>query len=471
MIWLSLYFPTLALDVVKRGSCSTEPLAILDNREQRHRVLLCNRSAEASGVRAGMSLPAALALEPALIIKSRRHQVEQTALRGLATWAQAYTSKLSIAGSDELLLEVAGSLRLFGGLRPLTQKIIDEIEHMGYGVGYAAAPTPQAASLLSRAPGGRLVTQRDALLVTLSDLTLATLELDRRTVATLTALGMESIGDLLRLPRAELKSRITPELLNLLDRALGRRPDPRTVFEPSVRFRACLELPAPTANSQALLFGAHRLLKDMDAALRVRNEGVAQLLVLMHHPRGRATQIRVGLVQPSRNAEHWHRILRVRLEQLTLDQEVVALTLRGGVQSPLAEQADDLFGDTPEQLGTERGHLLERLQARLGDEAVKGIALVRDHRPERAWQMAIPGMGSEIVSTGRRPLWLLREPRGLQHLKSHWRLQGPERIETGWWDGVDVSRDYFCAETETGERFWIFRDRRSRAWFLHGVFA
>ena len=46
----------------------------------------------------------------------------------------------------------------------------------------------------------------------------------------------------------------------------------------------------------------------------------------------------------------------------------------------------------------------------------------------------------------------------------------PERIETGWWDGFDVARDYFVARNPAGERLWVFRDRRSGNWYLHGFF-
>ena len=52
---------------------------------------------------------------------------------------------------------------------------------------------------------------------------------------------------------------------------------------------------------------------------------------------------------------------------------------------------------------------------------------------------------------------------------------GPERIESGWWDGGDVRRDYFVAESPQGETMWIYRDHRygidDGEWFLHGIFA
>ena len=54
-------------------------------------------------------------------------------------------------------------------------------------------------------------------------------------------------------------------------------------------------------------------------------------------------------------------------------------------------------------------------------------------------------------------------------------LAGPERIETGWWDGADVRRDYYVAQTPGGGRAWIFRDHRRGTddgeWWVHGWFA
>ena len=77
-----------------------------------------------------------------------------------------------------------------------------------------------------------------------------------------------------------------------------------------------------------------------------------------------------------------------------------------------------------------------------------------------------------------RPVWLLREPRPLAGLieAQPWVLrEGPERIESGWWDGADVRRDYFVAESPSGEVAWIFRDHRRGTddgeWFIHGIFA
>ena len=54
-------------------------------------------------------------------------------------------------------------------------------------------------------------------------------------------------------------------------------------------------------------------------------------------------------------------------------------------------------------------------------------------------------------------------------------MDGPERIESGWWEGRDVRRDYFVARTqETGQTLWIFTEARSggaSGWYVHGIFS
>ena len=79
----------------------------------------------------------------------------------------------------------------------------------------------------------------------------------------------------------------------------------------------------------------------------------------------------------------------------------------------------------------------------------------------------------------RRPTWLLNRPHRLITTDGNPTLQGaleltagPERIESGWWDGEEVKRDYYVAENARGEAYWIFREHRdTSAWYLHGVFA
>src|SRR5208283_2447017 len=113
------------------------------------------------------------------------------------------------------------------------------------------------------------------------------------------------------------------------------------------------------------------------------------------------------------------------------------------------------------------------LAARLGATSVRGLRGRADYRPEHGWCYVEPAPG--VPGTERqsgapaRPCYLLPEPQ--QIAAPGELLAGPERIESGWWDGADAARDYYVARTPQGARLWVFRDLRAGAWYLHGLWA
>ena len=67
----------------------------------------------------------------------------------------------------------------------------------------------------------------------------------------------------------------------------------------------------------------------------------------------------------------------------------------------------------------------------------------------------------------------LRQQQGGPWQEGRLRIEaGPERIESGWWDGADISRDYYLARNAYQQWLWIYRERQgTRRWYLHGLFA
>jgi protein ImuB len=121
--------------------------------------------------------------------------------------------------------------------------------------------------------------------------------------------------------------------------------------------------------------------------------------------------------------------------------------------------------------------LWERLCARLGDEAVCALHPCADHRPEHAWRAdKRPAAHAASPPPAARPLWLLPEPQALTSFLPNAQspvvlLDGPERIESGWWEGRDVRRDYFVARVQDGQTLWIFSEPDGGQWYVHGIFA
>ncbi|MEI7969959.1 MAG: DNA polymerase Y family protein [Betaproteobacteria bacterium] len=479
MLWLALHLPRLALEVFQRGQPGdtarqhpAPPVAVTVPAPGL-RVVLADAAAVRQGVRPGMTLAAAHALVPDLVARARDPDLELCALESLALWAGQFTPAISLAPPDALLLEIGGCLRLFDGLDALLARARQGIGSLGFDAVLACAPTPSGALMLARngleAHAADLVTLQHWL----GQLPVEAAEAPAHTLAALRALGMRTISECLRLPRDGFARRFGPELLDQLDRALGLRPDPRVPHVPPARFSSRLVLPVPVPGVEQVLFGARRLATELAGFLAGRDAGVTRFTLRLEHEDHPPTPVLVELSMPSRDPAHLALLLRERLGRITLPGPVEAFSLRCSETMQLAPRNFSLFPDRDEAAG-HRVELVERLRARLGRDAVHGLALVPEHRPELAFREAEPGTASAPPPGTPRPLWLLQPPRPVARAGLRL-LAGPERIESGWWEGNDIRRDYYVAAVDDGARVWAYReagaDGAAEHWFLHGLFA
>jgi len=397
------------------------------------------------------------------------------ALSSLADWAYQFSSRVSLYPPYALFLEVQGSFSLFGGRTALLKRLRSGLVALGYDARLAAAPTPLAALILARGGSGRVVEARHELVAALAPLPIPVLDWEPALLERLEGMGVRRLGDLLRLPRDGLARRLGQQSLLYLDRMLGRCPDPLVLYQPAAVFRRRLQLVAEVEQTQALLFVLQRLVLELCGWLQGRDAGVQSFTVHLLHPGGRDTRLRIGMRRAGRDAGRFTTLLREHLQGQVLPQPVIAVELQAVQPVRLDARSMDLFRSADAR---ERIDLLDCLRARLGEEAVQGISAIAEHRPEYAWSYSEPGRSRSDSRERVRPLWLLAVPRQLETREGwpYWhgrlRLQaGRERIESGWWDGRDVVRDYFVATSPSGSRYWIYRELAGkRRWYLQGVF-
>ncbi len=474
-LWLAAHFPRLPLEALLPAAQSARAAAVTEAGDPRRTIVSCNERAARQGIAPGMGLAGALALVPGLRIEERQPAAEAALLDRLARWALQFTPVVSLEPPAAVLAEVRGSLDLFGGAMSLCRRALAGLSGSGLGASLAIAPTPRAALWLARAGLGMTVTRADALPGLAARLPLACLQWPAEALAALAGLGIRTVADLLRLPRAEFAARFGPRLLDELDAGLGRRSEPRRRHVVPERFDERLPLPCEAVTAAGLQPALGRLLANLEAFLRARACGVPGMRLDLLHRSRVPTRLRLGLARPAADAGQLRELLCERLARCPLPAPVTALRLRTGMLLPFAPRDADLLargrGADPEATA----RLLDRLRARFGQHAVFGVCPVPEHRPERAWRIAEPG-GAGLpapwpVAAPPRPLWMLAEPRPFDDWDGV-RVSGPERIETGWWDGHDVRRDYYVAWTRAGVRLWIFRERPpDGGWFLHGVFG
>ena len=522
MLWLALHLPLLPLEAFCAALPAAEaarPVALLAHQRVSH----VNTAAAERGLRPGIQRATALALAADLLLADSHPGREAAALQAVAHAALAFTPAVTLHGAQTVLLDVQASLRLFGGLAALQERLQATLAPLGHRLQMAAAPTALGAALLAQwfprpAPGrgdlvlGAHATQLPALQALLTEAPLGLLSPVREHADALLGMGLHTLADLRALPRSGLARRFGEALLGDLDRALGLQPDPRQWLQLPATFDSRLELFARADTTEQVLHGASVLLARLVAWAQARHARVAAFTLRMLHEKARhtttpATELRIELAEPALDAAHLQSLLRERLARLeliapTLDLHLHCSHLAAG-HLPNAE----LFPTrSSEAEGMTR--LLERLRARLGDEQVLHLVPVADYRPEHA-SLALPVRGGVAVGAPatayspalaaalaaaaastlplHRPAWLLPEPLPLAE-RDAWPLlqgrplqllSGPERIETGWWDGDSVARDYFIAAAEDGSLVWVYRGRLPRAlnvpgephWFLQGRFA
>jgi len=466
MLWLALHFHSLSLEVISRGAAVPDPLAVVEKQGGRSWVVACNDTAEACGVRVDMTALAAQALADGLIVRKRDASAEHESLAGLAVWAGRFTPSVSLEPPHGLLLEISTCLSLHRGLANLLKQARSGINEMGYAAMMACAPTSHGAWILAKAGIEKAVRDPARLENIIAALPVALLDQPPAVLEGLERVGAHTLGDCLRLPRGGMARRFGQALLDELDLALGRLPEARAFFMPPASFERSLELPAPVHDAEALQFAARRLLPELEGFLVLRQAGVQELELVCRHERRNNTVIKLGFAKPTRDAGRMQLLLRETLGRTRLEAPVPTLVLRAPVVLPLSASSADLFQKTREADGD---LLLERLRIRLGKDAVYGIDTAADHRPERAWRPC-PEQGGAATANRHRPLWLLPKPLPCHdgRLKL---MSGPERIESGWWDGGDVARDYYVAEDRNGAQLWVYCDRASGEWYVHGVFA
>ena len=469
MLWACVLLPHLALDaIVRRVPDPDAPLVLIDGPAQQRTVHSVNAAAAAAGLRPGQRLVVAQALLSQFA--AIPFDPVQTAHwhRFLAAWAYRYSSQVSADAPKALLIEVRGSFGVHGPWPRIEARLREELAALGFRHRLGLAPTPRAALVFAGLRDGLAVMSEVAMREALAGVPVRAAALPGECGTRLHGMGLRTLGALIQAPRDSLRRRFGEGLLDHLDRLYGDVEDMPALYQPPDHFDARVEFSYEVENHQALQFPLRRLTGDLATYLAGRDGGVQRFVVRLEHA-GRHTDVPVGLLVPERDAKMLFDLALNRLERATIPAPILAMRLLARELPPFVPASRDLFDTRPAQ-AVPWPQLRERLRARLGDEAVYRIAPANDPRPECAW-MRTDSDPPSAPKRPPRPIWLLPKPVPLRDSALRI-LAGPERLESGWWDGKDARRDYYVLETSQGQHAWAFAPVGEQGpWMLHGWFA
>jgi protein ImuB len=533
---VSIWFPALAVERWAKGSdCGPEDPVVL-TVEGTHGPIIhaVTKTAATRGARVGARLTDARALDPTLVAVPADPEGDAALLRRLAKWAQRWSPLVEVDGEDALRLDVSGVAHLFGGERGLVRDMRRRFAALGVTTRIAIAPTAAAAwalshfgehlSIVTPAKAGVPLIERqrdsrfrgnDGLIEALAPLHVSALRLEPDTVRTLERLGLKTIGALAALPRLALARRFrgAEDVVDALDRALGRKPEPLTALAENPPPRASLRLEEPATHAEAATHALDRLIPKLVAELEDRRLGARRLSLHGFRVDGSVAMAAVATAIPSREPKHLQRLLADKAAALDPGFGFDAFALVADWTEDLGAAQESLVEEPSGERDLAR--LIDRLTVKLGPLAVRKPQAQESHLPERAsgWESAVSSLrrvkatkqssGADLdcfaplAMTANRPQRLLDRPEAIDVIYATpegmprrfvWRravhdiarVEGPARIAPEWWRERSTARlrDYYRVEDEAGRRYWIYReglfgDGRGGApkWFMHGLFG
>ena len=502
---LALWLPNWPVQRLIRAKpeLKQQPIILHHSARRGQSVVACSRAAWRLGVRVEMPMSEATALGNQFHTEPHDPFEDRKTLEEIAVWCHRFSPLVGLAEEnpvETLLLDVTGIAPLFGGEQAMNQQIESTFLQQHLMVRIGLGDTVGAAWALAHyfpasfdSPLPELPSAWSGLL----ELPIEALRLPPAIAETLNRLGLHRIGDLLPLPRNELKARFGTILLQRLDQTLGEQPEIISRIHSPTDFLVEWLFEHPVAQQNVIQQVIQQLIERLCFLLLKQDTGSLQLSYRLTCQDSKPVLLEVGCYRPSADASHLWKLTETQLERLVLRDSVTSISLCSVRHDRLSRRQKELFGDDHiRQDSPLMAALIDRMSSRLGRQAIVRCVLQSDAQPEKAfrYEPLVGGSVSRRKHSSRspfslldRPLHLLAKPVALEScgvaadgspslfqyggeqyaVSRYW---GPERIETGWWRQRGIQRDYYRVETSEGFRLWIFRSLREGCWFLQGAF-
>lgn len=495
--FLSIWFPRLASDMAVRRRPCDGPFAVLHRAGNRDHVHCLNAVAAQRGVCRGMGAADARAICPDLITRPADLTREAAGLIALQRWCARYAPLVARDGSDGIVADITGVPHLFGGEADLRADLQARLTRVGLHLVSAIAETRGAAQALARHGGGLI--PEGALSRHLGPLPVSALRVGHDVAEGLSRMGIDTIGDLLAVPRAPVAKRFGAHLLLRLDQAMGDQPEPVAADPAPPHFGVRMTLPDPIGLHGDVMAGVTRVLTRLCEKLEHHQRGARRIRLEVQRVDQATAQVDIGLARPMRDASRIAALFDKGVSELDAGFGIEALRVVAYVTEAMP----------PEQLGPRDtvntdaalADLFSRLGNRLGFDRVQRMLPADSKIPERSFTIAPAAYSTaephpDPKGPARPILIFPPEPvtthgavaQGHPPVRFSWRrmsfttlrADGPERIAPEWWfddpNWRTGMRDYWRVETREGLRLWLFFLPQSPAtaayrWFAQGEFA
>jgi protein ImuB len=465
------------------------PLVLAETSAPHARVLAASRDARAAGVRVGHTLAQARAVAAGLTVRRRDPAADRSAAQALGDVAASVSDRVEVVADGAVFLDAGGVRHLAASERGLATALVARAAKVGLEAraGLGASMIVARLAALHAADGVDVVpagTERGFM----APLPIACLAPDAAIVATLERWGVRRLGDLARLPLAEVATRLGPAGAALVRTARGEDARPLAPQTRADRVEEMMGLEYALDALEPLLFVLRGLLERIVARVGLAGVGCARLgLAFDLDDRGRDVRD-VSLAAPTRDVRTLLGCLRVELEARPPRAAITRVLVHAVAETVRALQLG-LFtppGPSPERLAT----TLARLAVLCGADRVGTPAVADTHRPGSAATTPFtPPPGDALpaadAAPGRLVVRAFRPPRPIEVFSNRGRpdfvrgvglggrvvgVAGPWRLAGEWWGATAYARDYWDLQLSDGGVYRCYRDGASEQWFVDGVY-
>ena len=500
-------------------AADASPLALVLRTARGSVIHALNPAARALNLSRGQSQADALAMIPHLACAPADPAADRRALEALAVWGERWSPAVTVDPSDGglegLFLDLTGATHLFGGEAGAVGRIEARLGQAGIRGRAALAPSPGAAWALARYGTATRIASDADVREALAPLPVESLRIDDAALRQARRFGLKRIGDLYPMPRAGLARRFRDGagvgLVRRLDQAVGATGEALIPTRAPPRYRGWEAYADPLTDTAGIEARLPGLAESLARSMEEDGQGARALTLTAFRVDGRTGAVSVRMGRPLRDVSIWMRLFReTGIERIDPGFGIDALMLTADLVEPLVALQPAMGEAQQAEHAEGLSALIDRLSARLGEDAVRVAEPGGSWIPERAerWRPALaraaPPVESGYEPRRARPLLLLDPPEPVEAtadlpdgtpaqftwrrvLRRVARAEGPERLSPEWWrprpDGrLARTRDYYRIEDDQGLRYWLFReglygaeytgakDERAPSWWMHGMF-
>ncbi len=455
-----------------------------------------NAHAQKLGARKEMVLADARAIVPNLQAKEDQPEHFKLILQKIADWMIRYTPQVSVLSEDCILLDATGCAHLWGGEKSYITAIKERLRSFGYTAKMSMASTIGAAWALTHyGEEDQIVAPGEELQAILS-LPPEALRLEPEVIERLYKLGFKRINDFVKIPSAALKRRLGESFVKRYYQAIQKMDEPFATIVPSVSYVERLPALEPITHRNGVEKALEGLLDQLLPKLENEGLGIRKIRLTLHRIDGTHQYSDCSSSLPTQNKTSLLKLFELKFSDLLLEPGVEVFLLEAIHTEKMIATQEAMWEQKKHLADPSVAYLIDKMQHKLGNNAVNRYLPYAQHFPERSIQPqkdlgAITDLKWE--SNMIRPIMMLEDPDPIsvmapvpdyppilfRHKKEVHKIikaDGPERIEAPWWIETGLHRDYYKVEDDKGRRYWIYRlghyeETGNPKWFLHGYFA